>query len=46
MADIFEIVGKFAIDGADKAKKEIDDVSASGEKSSSKLGKVMGGMGV
>lgn len=45
MADIFEIVGKFAINGADKAKKEINDVTSTGEKSSSKLGKVMGGMG-
>lgn len=39
MADIFEIVGKFAIDGADKAKKEINDVTSTGEKSSSALGK-------
>ena len=48
MADIFEIVGKFAIDGADKAKKDINDIADAGEKSSSKLGKfgkVLGGVG-
>ena len=45
MADIFEIVGKFAIDGADKAKRDIADIADAGEKSSSKLGRVMGGMG-
>ena len=48
MADIFEIVGKFAIEGADKAKKEINDVTNTGEKSSSalsKFGKVMGTVG-
>lgn len=48
MADIFQIVGKFAIEGADKAKKNISDVTAQGEKSSSalsKFGKVMGTVG-
>lgn len=48
MADIFQIVGKFAIEGADKAKREITDVTSQGEKSSSaltKFGKVMGTIG-
>ena len=48
MADIFEIVGRFAIEGAGKAKKDIEDVTNTGEKSSSalgKFGKVMGTVG-
>ena len=48
MADIFSIVGRFAIEGADKAKRDIDDVTKTGEKSSSALGKfdkVMGTVG-
>lgn len=42
MADLFELVGRFAIEGADKAKKEIDDVTDAGENSSSKLSKLSG----
>lgn len=36
MTDIFSLVGKIVIDG-DNAKKELDEVSEKGEKSSSKL---------
>lgn len=48
MADLFEIVGKISLDGVDKAERELNGLSDSGEKSSSKLskfGKVMGTVG-
>ena len=48
MADLFEIVGKVSLDGVDKAERELNGLSDTGEKSSSKLskfGKVMGTIG-
>ena len=39
MADIFEIVGKVTLDGIDKAEKELNSFTDTGEKSSSKLSK-------
>lgn len=42
MADIFEIVGKVSLDGLDKAEKELNNFSETGEKSSSKLSKLGG----
>ena len=48
MADLFEIVGKVSLDGVDKAERELNGLTDTGEKSSSKLskfGKVMGTIG-
>ena len=48
MADIFEIVGKVSLDGVDKAEKELNGLTDTGEKSSGKLskfGSVMGTVG-
>ena len=48
MADLFQIVGKVSLDGVDKAERELNNLSNTGEKSSSKLskfGKVMGTIG-
>ena len=35
MADLFEIVGKVSLDGVDKAERELNGLTDTGEKSSS-----------
>lgn len=42
MADIFEIVGRISLDGMDRAERELNNLSDTGEKSSSKLSKLGG----
>ena len=42
MADIFELVGKISLDGIDRAEKDLNSLSDTGEKSASKLGKLGG----
>ena len=42
MADIFEIVGRISLDGLDKAEKDLNEFSDTGEKSASKLSKLGG----
>lgn len=39
MADIFEIVGRVSLDGIDRAERELNSFTDTGEKSSSKLSK-------
>ena len=39
MADIFEIVGRVSLDGIDRAERELNNFTDTGEKSSSKLSK-------
>lgn len=43
--DLFQIVGKLSIDGVDKAEKELNSVTNSGEKASGKMGKILSGLG-
>lgn len=45
MADIFEIVGKLSIDGIEKAEKDLTSIGETGQKTSSKLGSVIAGIG-
>ena len=40
MTDIFELIGRVSIDGVDKAERELNGLSDTGEKSSSKLSKL------
>ena len=42
MADIFQIIGKISLDGIDKAEKELNALSDTGEKSASKLSRIGG----
>lgn len=42
MADIFQIIGKISLDGIDKAEKELNGLSDTGEKSASKLSRIGG----
>lgn len=43
--DLFKIFGTISIQGGDEAKKELKETSEEGEKTSSKFGKVLGGIG-
>lgn len=43
--DLFEIVGKLSIDGVDKAEKELNGVTGTGEKVSGKMGSFLAGLG-
>lgn len=43
--ELFKILGKIAIDGADEAKSDIGDVTETAEKSSSKISKALNGVG-
>ena len=45
MADIFEIVGKFSLDGVDKAEKQLNGVTDTGKKVSGKMGSFLAGLG-
>ena len=40
MTDIFELIGRVSIEGVDKAERELNGLSDTGEKSSSKLSKL------
>ena len=40
MTDIFELIGRISIEGVDKAERELNGLSDTGEKSSSKLSKL------
>ena len=42
MTDIFELIGRVSIEGVDKAERELNGLSDTGEKSSSKLSKLGG----
>ena len=42
MADIFEIVGRVSLDGIDRAERELNNFTNTGEQSSSKLSKLGG----
>ena len=42
MTDIFELIGRISIEGVDKAERELNGLSDTGEKSSSKLSKLGG----
>lgn len=43
--DLFQIVGKLSIDGVDKAEKELNGVTGTGEKVSGKMGSFLAGLG-
>ena len=43
--DLFQIVGKLSIDGVDKAEKQLNGVTDTGEKTSAKMGKFLAGLG-
>jgi phage-related protein len=45
MIELFKLFGTLAIRGVDTAKKELQEVSEEGEKSESRIGKVLGGIG-
>ena len=40
MTDIFQIIGRVSLDGIDRAERELNGLSNTGEKSSSKLSKL------
>ena len=42
MADIFEIVGRVSLDGIDRAERDLNNLTDTGERSSSKLSKLGG----
>ena len=42
MTDIFQIIGRVSLDGIDKAEKELNGLSDTGEKSASKLSRIGG----
>ena len=43
--DLFELVGRLAIEGVDKAKQDLDGVAAAGEKTQGRLSKFFSGVG-
>lgn len=45
MADVFELVGRMRVDGADRVRSELAGVSKSGQETESKLGGVLGKIG-
>lgn len=45
MADMFELVGRMRVDGADRVRSELNSVSETGEKTQSRLGGALGKVG-
>lgn len=45
MADMFELIGRMRVDGADRVRSELNSVSETGEKTQSKLGGALGKVG-